>query len=152
MIRTVSNVLGVVFILLGLIGFVSHSFLGMHLNTTHNLINLITGGLSLYFGMRGTDQGVRDWCRTIGIIYGFFGVLGLLFGPGAFTLRGLAGETTNHLFKVIPGHLEFGTNDDVVHLILGVVYMIAGFVPRQVERRVDETVDTTKERLQSTRP
>jgi hypothetical protein len=149
MMRTVSNVLGVLFILVGLVGFASHNLMGMHLNTTHNVIHLVTGALSLYFGIKGTDYAVRTWCKTAGIVYVFFGVLGLLFGPGMFTLRGLAGETTNHLFKVIPGHLEFGTGDSIVHTIVGIIYAITGFVPRRVERRVDDTIEASKERVQS---
>ena len=50
MAKTVCKILGVVFILVGLVGFVSPGFLGTHLSTTHNLVHLISGAVALYFG------------------------------------------------------------------------------------------------------
>ena len=42
MAKTISTVLGVVFILIGLIGFFAPGFLGTHLSVAHNLVHLIS--------------------------------------------------------------------------------------------------------------
>jgi hypothetical protein len=43
MIKTVLIIMGVVFILIGLVGFVSNNFLGKHLTPVHNVIHLVSG-------------------------------------------------------------------------------------------------------------
>ena len=42
------------------------------------------------------------------------------------------------LWRVIPGQLELGTMDHIVHVLLGVVFLIGGFLTKaDVERAVD---------------
>ena len=54
MAKTISTILGIVFLLVGLLGFAAPNLMGMHLSTTHNLIHLVSGALALYFGLKGT--------------------------------------------------------------------------------------------------
>jgi hypothetical protein len=126
MAKTVCKILGVVFILVGLVGFVNHDFMGTHLNGTHNVIHLASGALALYFGFAGTLSAARLFCIVFGIVYALLGVCGFLLGkdPG----------------RILPidDLLMFGTMDHVVHILLGAVFLIGGFLTRaDVARAVD---------------
>jgi hypothetical protein len=147
MIRTVVNVLGAVMLIVGLVGFFNHNFMGMHLNTMHNWIHLITGIGSLYFGLKGTDRALRVWCRTFGLVYALLGLIGVFMGPGTVTLHNLAGQTDSHLWKVIPTHLEFGFADSVVHILAGVVFLAMGLIPESVDRDLTGKAGAAKEKV-----
>ena len=54
MAKTIATILGVVFILVGIVGFISHDFLGTHLTMAHNLVHIVSGALALYFGLAGS--------------------------------------------------------------------------------------------------
>jgi hypothetical protein len=47
MAKAICKVLGVVFLIIGLLGFVSPNLLGMHLSGIHNIIHLISAALAL---------------------------------------------------------------------------------------------------------
>jgi hypothetical protein len=53
----------------------------------------------------------------------------------------------DHLLKLIPGQLEFGTADSVVHLIAAVLLIGAGLVRPRISERFEGVVDRTKQRL-----
>jgi hypothetical protein len=80
MAKTVCKILGVVFILVGLIGFVSPGFLGTHLSLTHNLVHLISGAVALYFGFAATLSAARLFCIIFGVVYALLGICGFLLG------------------------------------------------------------------------
>jgi asparagine N-glycosylation enzyme membrane subunit Stt3 len=136
MAKTVATLLGVLFILVGLIGFVAPGFLGTHLSLAHNLVHLISGAVSLYFGLKGTLAAARLFCIVFGLVYGLLGLCGfLLGGAGQHTIPGITHGTDSRLLTVIPGSLEFATMDHVVHLLLAVIYLIGGFMTRADVRR-----------------
>jgi uncharacterized membrane protein HdeD (DUF308 family) len=114
MAKTISTILGIVFLLVGLLGFASPNLMGMHLSTTHNLIHLVSGALALYFGLKGTWESARTFCLIFGIIYVLLGVAGFLFG-GA-----------DRMLNIIPNQLVLMTADHVVHIILGGIFIIGG--------------------------
>ena len=82
MAKTIATILGVVFILVGICGFFAPNLLGTHLSTTHNLVHLISGAVSLYFGLAGTLSAARLFCIIFGIVYALLGVAGLALGEG----------------------------------------------------------------------
>ncbi len=136
MAKTVATLLGVLFILVGLIGFVAPGFLGTHLSLAHNLVHLISGAVSLYFGLKGTLAGARLFCIVFGLVYGLLGVAGfLLGGSGQHTIPGISHGTDSRLLTVLPGSLEFATMDHVVHLLLAVIYLIGGFMTKAYNDR-----------------
>jgi uncharacterized membrane protein HdeD (DUF308 family) len=118
MAKTVAKILGVVFILIGLIGFVSPGFAGTHLNTTHNLVHLISGAVALYFGFAASISAARTFDIVFGIVYGLLGVCGFLLGTGSERML------------AIDDLLMLGTMDHVIHILLGVVFLIGGFMTR----------------------
>ena len=122
MAKTVCKILGVVFILVGLIGFVSPGFLGTHLSMTHNLVHLISGAIALYFGFAGTLSAARLFCIVFGVVYGLLGVVGFLLGTG-----------NDRMFEALSSlGLHLGTMDHVVHILLGVLYLIGGLMTKAV--------------------
>jgi hypothetical protein len=137
MAKTVATLLGVLFILVGLIGFVSPGFLGAHLSTAHNLVHLISGAVSLYFGLKGTLAGARLFCIVFGVVYGLLGLAGfLLGGSGQHTIASVThGGTDTRLLSVLPGSLEFATMDHIIHILLALIYLIGGFATRAYSDR-----------------
>ena len=60
MAKRIATIMGVVFILAGIAGFVSNDLLGFHLTFFHNAaVHIVSGAVSLYFGLRGTPAGAR---------------------------------------------------------------------------------------------
>ena len=53
MAKTVCKLLGIVFVIVGVAGFVAPHLLGAHLVPVHNLIHLVSGAIALYFGFAG---------------------------------------------------------------------------------------------------
>ena len=128
MAKTIAKLLGVVFILVGLIGFVSPGFLGTHLSLAHNLVHLISGALALYFGFAATLSAARLFCIVFGIVYALLGVAGFALGTG-----------DDRMFEALaPLGLHLGTMDHLVHILLGVVFLIGGFLTKaDIARAVD---------------
>jgi len=83
MAKTVTKILGVVFLLVGFVGFFAPGILGMHLSMAHNIVHLTSGALAFYFGLTGTLRAARSFCLIFGVVYGLLGVLGLIAGTGA---------------------------------------------------------------------
>lgn len=110
MVKKATMVLGVVFVLIGLLGFVNNPVLGLFaVDTWHNLIHLLSGVLALFFASKGEMQ-AKGFCKVFGIVYGLVAVLGLLW-PNDQLL----------------GFLTVNTADDILHVILAVVFLWLGF-------------------------
>lgn len=139
MAKTIATLLGVVFILVGLIGFVAPGLAGFHLSTTHNLIHLVSGAVSLYFGLKATLAGARLFCIVFGAVYGLLGVAGFLFGgAGDHTISGISHGADSRLLPVLPGALELGSIDHTFHIFLTIVFLAAGFLTKaDIDRAVD---------------
>lgn len=128
MAKTVCKILGVVFILVALVGFVvgkpadpmTPNFIGTHLTLSHNLVHLISGAVALYFGFSATLSAARLFCIIFGVVYGLLGVCGFLLGSGE-----------DRMFEALAGlGVHLGTMDHVVHILLGVVFLAGGFLTR----------------------
>ena len=139
MAKTICKLLGVVFILVGIIGFLAPGLLGLHLSLAHNLVHIISGALALYFGFAGTLSAARLFCIIFGVVYGLLGVAGFLLGSaGAHSVDVPSHGADSSLFKALPGSLELASMDHVVHLLLAVVFLIGGFLTKaDIERAVD---------------
>ena len=143
MAKTICKILGVVFILVGILGFLAPGMMGMHLSLMHNLVHLVSGALALYFGFAGTLSGARLFCIIFGVVYGLLGVAGFLLGHGA--AHGVAGVPATHhgaadssLLAVLPGSLELASMDHIVHILLGIIFLAGGFMTRaDLDRAVD---------------
>ncbi|HKY03824.1 MAG TPA: DUF4383 domain-containing protein [Blastocatellia bacterium] len=112
MAKTIATLVGAVFILVGIAGFVSHELLGAHLSTTHNLVHLVSGAASLYFGLKGTLAQARTFCLIFGIVYGLLGVVGFFVGTGE-----------DRLLDIAAIGLRLGTVDHIIHIVIGALYL-----------------------------
>jgi uncharacterized membrane protein HdeD (DUF308 family) len=119
MAKTICKILGIVFILVGLLGFVMPNVLGMHLSPTHNIIHLVSGAAALYFGYAATYSAARSFCLIFGAVYLLLGIIGFV-SPGIVASLVQAHET--------PGVTRDLTPDNLVHLLLGVVFLAGGLV------------------------
>ena len=131
MAKTVATIMGVVFILAGLIGFVSNDLLGLHLTAFHNAgVHVVSGAVSLYFGLKGTLRGARLFDLVFGIVYAGLGVLGFLAGSSQSPSAGVPGPADRRLLKVIPSLLELGTSDHILHILLGLIFIAGALLTR----------------------
>ena len=128
MAKTIAKLLGIVLVLVGLIGFVvgasadpmTPNFIGTHLTTSHNLVHIITGAIALYFGFAATLSAARLFCIVFGAVYALLGVAGFLLGTGP-----------DRMFEALASlGLHLGTMDHLVHILLGVVFLIGGFLTK----------------------
>ena len=119
MANRVATILGVVFLLVGVLGFVQPHALGAHLSQAHNIIHLVSGAVSLWLGLKGSAAAARNFCIGFGSVYLLLGLVGFFRGEGA-----------DRLLAVIPGQLELGTVDHVIHVVFGGLYLIAGFMTK----------------------
>jgi hypothetical protein len=128
MAKLVCKILGVVFLLVGVAGFAAPGLLGTHLSLAHNAVHLISGAVALYFGFAGSPSGARGFCLVFGAVYLLLGIVGFVLGhPGTSTIVGMMMEDSK-MWKVIPGTLELGKMDHIVHCLLGVVFLAGGLL------------------------
>ena len=114
--RTVALVFGIVFLLVGVLGFVpaltpDGALLGLFMvNTLHNIVHLAFGVLGIAAVLTGTSV---LYNRAAGIIYLLLTVLGFIPGlaPGGMLL----------------GLVMINLADNFLHLVLGVVLAYVGF-------------------------
>ena len=120
MAKTVCKILGVVFLLVGLCGFVAPTLLGAHLSPVHNVIHIVSGALALYFGFAGTLSAAKTFCLVFGVVYLALGILGLALGTGEQRMWML-------------GPLHLGNADHGIHVLLGVIFLAGGLFTKRVD-------------------
>jgi hypothetical protein len=120
MCRTLCRIIGVALLLVGLAGFAMPHLLGMHLTTVHNLVHLLTGLVALYLGFAATFEAARVFCLVFGAVYLLLGILGFVAPGLVATILGHAPLSAREL-----------TADNVVHVLLGGVLLIAALTTRR---------------------
>ena len=114
MTKQIATILGGILIVAGLVGFAAPGLMGMHLSPVHNLIHLVSGALALCFGLAGSLSAAKTFCTLFGLVYGLLGALGfILAGPGG-------------MWTIVP-EFTLGTMDHIIHVILGGLFLFAGF-------------------------
>lgn len=105
--------MGLVLLLVGVLGF-THVLdsLGAHLSPAHNLVHILTGVISLYFGFAGSLSGAKGFCIIFGLVYLLLGILGLAMG------------------ELHIGPLMLGKVDHGIHLIVGAIFLAGGLFTR----------------------
>jgi hypothetical protein len=123
MAKTMAILFGVVFLVVGILGFVpavtkDDMLLGIfHVNAAHNCVHLLSGVVALICGMAGVGAS-RLYFKIFGLVYGAVAVLGFL-NPGEHTL--LLGLISNN------------TADTWLHVAISAVSLIVGFMPASSE-------------------
>src|SRR5687767_3943877 len=119
MAKTIATILGIVFILVGLVGFAAPNLMGAHLSTVHNVIHLVSGAAALYLGLAGSVSAAKMFCLAFGAVYLLLGLAGFVMGGGH-----------DRMLALIPGTLEFGTMDHIIHVLMGGIFLIGGLLTK----------------------
>jgi hypothetical protein len=122
MAKTVCKILGIVFLLVGICGFLAPTLLGAHLTPAHNVVHLASGIIALYLGFAGSLTAARAFCLIFGVVY-----LGLGF-LGQFVLGDPGNRRMWHV-----GPLDLGQMDHLIHILLGVVFLAGGLFTKRPE-------------------
>ncbi len=118
MAKTLAMVLGVVFILVAILGFVGTPIVGaaglFHTNTLHDVFHLVTGLIFIFIGLTAPGK-VATAFKVFGVIYLLLAVLGFVVAPG-----------TNGPESML-GLVDVNFADHILHIVLGVVILWLGF-------------------------
>lgn len=102
--------LGIIFIIVGIWGFIQNPILGLFLvNTSHNWVHLISGVLAVAFASSG-ELRAKQFAKVFGVIYGLLAVVGF-FMPRMHSL----------------GPVIMNRADDFLHLFLAAVFLYLGY-------------------------
>jgi hypothetical protein len=123
MVKTAAVLFGIVFILIGILGFVpgvtnNEMLLGIfHVNAAHNVVHLLSGAVALFAGMASVGA-ARIYFRVFGVIYGLVAVLGFMN----------MGEHT-----MLLGLISNNDADTWLHVVIAAVSLLLGFMPASSE-------------------
>ena|SRR3989338_4031161 len=110
MAKMVVMVIGVVFVLVGLLGFFNDPLLGLfEVDAVHNWVHLLSGVIALGMSWMG-ESNAKTYAKVFGVIYALVTVLGFV-GSGDTLL----------------GVMEINAADNLLHLVLAVVLLWVGF-------------------------
>jgi hypothetical protein len=117
MLKTAAIIFGIVFLLVGVLGFVpgitttGQMLLGIfHVNAVHNIVHLLSGAVALITGLTSTAA-ARTYFRVFGIVYALVAILGFFTGYGL-----LLGLISNNMA------------DTWLHVLIALVALALGFV------------------------
>ena len=119
MIKSLAILFGIVFLVVGILGFVPGAtkdvdgmpmLLGIfHVNAAHNFVHIASGVVFLLAGMAGAGP-AQTWFKIFGLVYALVAIWGFMAGTG------------NTLWVV-----SNNPADTWLHVVLAVVMLIAGF-------------------------
>ena len=126
--KTAALVIGVIFILVGLLGFVENPVIGtsenaiFHADTVHNMVHIISGALFVLIAMAAPAY-TGTFLIVFGIVYLAIGVIGLM-------------TMGNEGMGTVLGFLHVNGADNYLHIVLGIVILLAGLVTRKMPIRI----------------
>jgi hypothetical protein len=119
MAKITSKIIGVFYVLFGLLGF----WLGDEADLYHNVLHLVTGVVGVYVGFVGSLAAARAFCLAFGAGYLALGLLGFVLGNPSLD------------YVLDLGLFSVGTFDHVHHLILGTLILAGGTFGEAAMRR-----------------
>ena len=121
MLKTAAIIFGIVFLLVGVLGFVpgitttGQMLLGIfHVNAVHNIVHLLSGAVALITGLTSTAA-ARMYFRVFGIIYALVAILGFFTGDG-----------------LLLGLISHNTADMWLHVLIAIVALALGFAVQDI--------------------
>jgi hypothetical protein len=121
--KSASLLIGITFLAVGLLGFVPNPIVGdshnaiFHADAVHNMVHMVSGALFVLVAMAAPER-ASTFLKVFGAVYFLLGVIG-------FVSIGSEGMT-----KLL-GFLPINGADNYLHIALGVVIFLAGFLPRR---------------------
>lgn len=109
MAKNIVAVLGVVFVVIGIWGFVQEPVLGIFgVNALHNVVHIVSGVLALLAVSQGASA-VSLFSKVFGVVYGLVAVLGFVVPDLMMDL------------------LAVDMADNLLHVVLAIVFLVIGF-------------------------
>jgi hypothetical protein len=68
MAKTICKIMGVLFLLIGIIGFIQPNIFGFHLSGIHSMIHLVTAALAFYFGFAASSKAAKTFAIIFGVV------------------------------------------------------------------------------------
>src|SRR5687768_606757 len=102
MANKIATILGIIFLLVGVLGFVVPAPFGMHLSMVHSIVHLATGAVALWLGLKGSASAAKTFCVIFGAVYMLLGIAGFAFGAAGDPSAGVPGRYDAHMLKVLP--------------------------------------------------
>ncbi len=107
-------ILGVVFVVVGVLGFFNDPVLGIfEVDAVHNIVHLLSGLVALAMAAMG-ESSARTYARIFGVIYLLVAVLGFITGTDEKLL----------------GLMEINNADNWLHVGLTLLLLYAGFASK----------------------
>jgi hypothetical protein len=121
--KSAALLLGVVFIIVGILGFIDNPIVGtspdaiFHADSIHNWVHIVSGVLFVLFAS-SMPASVSGFMILFGIVY---------LGLGIYGMMTIGSEGTTKLL----GFLTVNGADNYLHIALGAVILLMGFVTRR---------------------
>lgn len=121
--KTASIIIGIAFVAVGLLGFISNPIIGVsenvifHADKVHNMVHIISGVLFILIAL-AAPASAATFLKVFGIVYFFLGVIGLI------------NIGTDGMGKLL-GFLHVNGADNFLHIGLGIVIFLAGTFSRR---------------------
>jgi hypothetical protein len=138
MAKKTATILGIGLLAVGVLGFAAPGLLGAHLSPAHDLVHLASGAAALGFGIKGTREAARAFDLAFGAVYAVLGIAGFVLGAPGMSSAGHAAHD-DRLLRLIPGTLELGTADHVIHVLLGLAFAAGALATKRVEAPLRRT-------------
>ena len=125
--RTAALLIGVIFIAVGILGFVDNPIVGdsenaiFHADSTHNMVHIVSGALFVLIALAAPAL-AGTFMVIFGLVYLGIGILGMI-------------NMGNESMGTVLGFLHVNGNDNYLHIGLGLVILIAGIATRKVVAR-----------------
>jgi hypothetical protein len=111
MAKSIVMVVGVVFVLIGVLGFFNNPILGIfEVDTVHNLVHLVSGAVALFMASAG-EMGAKKFAKVFGLVYLLVAVLGFVMADDGMLL----------------GLMAINGADNYLHVALALVFLWVGF-------------------------
>ena len=128
--KTAALILGLIFLAVGLLGFVPNPIVGeshnalFHADAVHNGVHIVSGILFLLVALAAPAR-AGLFLKVFGVVYLLLGILGM-------ATIGSEGMTE------LLGFLPVNGADNYLHIGLGIVIFLAGLLPDSAAVRVSE--------------
>ncbi|MEI8338086.1 MAG: DUF4383 domain-containing protein [bacterium] len=123
--KKITIVFGIIFILVGLLGFVANPFVGngaiFSADAGHNMIHILTGIVLLAFAFLKPQSSIKA-LKTFGILYLILTVMGFILIPTGGSLFGL---------------VLLNSADHFLNLVIGVIFIIIAYAIDKNEKGLD---------------
>jgi len=87
---------------------------------------MVSGGVAIWLGVH-SEAGAKRFAYLFGSVYTLLGILGFIIGVHGLASVGEIKED-DFLWIISPEKFELGTNDHIVHLLIGITFLASGLI------------------------